>query len=157
MTTRLRRLSTALLVAGLLAPALAGSQALAAKPPKIGEVDYFKEKGAQGPDTELEVFGKRIEALKIKASYGGKKATATAREFTHVDDNRWGHPWIPGHDQGRRKLLNVMKASIAATGAVTLKLNASNDAGRTREAVSIVYSDCHLEPPIYPFTCIVEL
>ncbi len=112
----------------MLAIAVAPAGA-AQRPPKIGEVDYFKEKGAQGPDTELEVFGKRIEALKIKASYGGEKAKATAREYTHVDDNRWGHPWIPKHDDGRRDLLNLMEESIVATGAVTLKLIAKNDAG----------------------------
>jgi hypothetical protein len=146
------------IAAALLGLAIAAAPAAGAqRPPKIGEVDYFKEEGAQGPDTELEVFGKRIEALRIRASYGGEKAKATAREDTHVDDNRWGHPWIPKHDAGRRELLNVMKDSIAATGAVTLKVIARNDAGRTKEAVPIVFSDCHLEPPIYPFTCIVEL
>jgi hypothetical protein len=148
----------ALFAAAPLVLAVAAAPADAAqRPPKIGEIDYFKEKGAQGPDTELEVFGKRIEALRIRAGFGGKKAKATAREDTHVDDNRWGHPWIPRHDAGRRKLLNVMEDSIEATGAVTLKVIARNDAGRTKEVVPIVFSDCHLEPPIYPFTCIVEV
>jgi hypothetical protein len=150
----MRRLAAALIfVLAITAAPATGAQ----RPPKIGEVDYFKEKGAQGPDTELEVFGKRIEALKIKASYAGDTAKATAREYTHVDDNRWGHPWIPDHDAGRRELLNVMENSIEATGAVTLKLVAKNDAGTTKGAVPIVFSDCHQEPPIYPFTCTVEL
>ena len=150
----MKRLAAPVILALLIAVAPAGA---AQRPPKLGEVDYFKEKGAQGPDTELLVFGKRIEALKIKASYAGETAKATAREYTHVDDNRWGHPWIPKHDGGRRALLNVMEDSIGATGAVTLKLIAKNDAGRTKEAVPIVFSDCHLEPPIYPFTCIVQV
>jgi hypothetical protein len=150
----MRRLAAALILVLSIAAAPASA---AQRPPKLGEVDYFKEKGAQGPDTELEVFGKRIEALKIKASYGGGKAKATAREYTHVDDNRWGHPWIPRHDGGRRDLLNVMEDSIEATGSVTLKLVAKNDAGRTKDAVPIVFSACHQEPPIYPFTCVVDL
>jgi hypothetical protein len=149
---------TRLAAALILVLAVAAAPATGAqRPPKIGEVDYFKEKGAQGPDTELEVFGKRIERLKIKASYAGEKATATTREYKPVDTNRWGHPWIPEHDGGRRDLLNMMEESIEATGAVTLKLIAKNDAGRTKEAVPIEFSDCHLEPPIYPFTCSVEL
>jgi hypothetical protein len=146
------------IAAALLGLAIAAAPAAGAqRPPKIGEVDYFKEEGAQGPDTELEVFGKRIETLRIKAKYAGETAKAKTKQYKPVDTNRWGHPWIPRHDAGRRDLLNVMKDSIAATGSVTLKLSARNDAGRTREAVPIVFSDCHLEPPIYPFTCIVEL
>jgi hypothetical protein len=63
---------------------------------------------------------------------------------------------VPDPDNGRRDLLNVMKQSIEATGAVTLTAIAKNDAATTKVPVQIVLSDCHLEPPLYPFTCVVK-
>ena len=52
-----------------------------------------------------------------------------------------------------------MKKSLQATGAVTLKVVAKNDAGKTKESIPISFSssDCHLEPPLYPFDCTIEL
>jgi len=141
----------------LAAACLPASVQGADRPPKVAEVDYFKEKGAQGPDTELLVFGRRIDSMKFKASFAGDTATATGSEFTHVDSHRYGHPWIPDHDGGRRALLNAIKQSIAATGAATLKVIAKNDAGTTKEAVPIVLSECDQDPPIYPFTCTIKL
>lgn len=124
--------------------------------PGFIEVEYSKGEG-EGPATDLFVFGRRIEALKIKATYGGETATATARESNVVNTDFNGHAWVPRHDGGRRKLMNTVKRSIDATGAVTLKLIARNDGGTTKEDAQIVFSNCHRHPPIYPFTCIVEL
>jgi hypothetical protein len=93
----------------------------------------------------------------MKASYGDDSATAIGVPFTHVNTHRYGHPWVPDPKKGRRDLLNVMKDSIAATGAVTLKVIAESDTGdKTKVPVDIVLSDCHLEPPLYPFTCVIE-
>ena len=154
------RLKLTLGVLAVLALAVVGAQAVAAeqatRPPKIHEVDYSKTVGEQGPATEVEVFARRADAIKMKAEYAGDKAKATGVPFTHVNTHRYGHPWIPDPDRGRRDLLNVMKESIAATGAVTLKLVAKNDAGTTKTPVPIIFSQCHLEPPIYPFSCIVK-
>ena len=148
-----------LLVGALLALSLAAAPALGAeRPPRIGEVDYFKEKGAQGPDTELLVFGKRIEAMRLRAAYAGAHTIATATEFEHVDTNRWGHPWIPNvSGGGGRALLYAVKHSFADTGVARLTVIAKNDGGTTKEKVRIVDSECDHEPPIYPFTCVVEL
>lgn len=150
--------------AAVLALSIAVPQAFAAnhraeratRPPKIAEVDYFKSSGEQGPATRVEVYALRVDSLKLKASYAGETATATGTPFTHVDNHRYGHPWIPDPADGRRELLNVMKQSIDATGAVTLKVIAKNEAGRTKVPVQIVLSDCHLEPPLYPFSCSVK-
>ena len=149
----MRFLAAAVAAVALTVPAAA----VAAKPPKVGEVDYFKESGAQGPDTELLVFFRHApDAVKLKAKFEGEKATAVGREHGHIDDNRYGHPWIPDPDEGRRELLNTMKESMDETGAVTLKVVASNDSGQTKTAVEIVLSECTQEPPIYPFSCVVE-
>jgi hypothetical protein len=133
--------------------ALAAMQAFAAKRPAIQAVDYFQNKEALGPSTKVEVFGNRIESLKIKASFGGESVKAT----TSQDRSISGHPWLPDHSGGRRALLNIMENSIDATGAATLKLIAKNDAGTTKKSAQIVWSQCHFEPPIYPFSCSVEL
>ena len=132
------------------------ASAKAQRPPKVAEVDFFKQSGEQGPATRLEAYGRRIDSLKFKTGYAGKKAKATGAEFKPVNTHRFGHPWIPDPDNGRRALLNVMKNSIDATGAATLKVLAKNDAGRSKTLVQIRFSDCHLEPPLYPFTCIVK-
>jgi hypothetical protein len=95
--------------------------------------------------------------VKIKASYGDDDASAIGVPYEHVDTHRYGHPWVPDPKNGRRALLNVMKESINATGAVTLKVIAESDSGvKTKTEVEIVLSNCHLEPPLYPFTCVVE-
>jgi hypothetical protein len=156
-----KRLATAALAAAaIVAPATLATAAAptkAERPPKVGEVNYFKVSGEQGPATNVEIYARHTDAVKMKASYGGESATAIGVEFTHIDNHRYGHPWIPDPDRGRRDLLNVMKTSIAGTGAVTLKVIAENDSGdKTKVPVQIVLSECHLEPPIYPFSCIVE-
>jgi hypothetical protein len=143
-------------VAAVVAVAAPGAAA-AAKPPKVGEVDYFKQSGEQGPATGLEVFFRHTpESVKLKAKFDGEKAKAKGKEYTHVDTHRYGHPWVPDPNDGRRALLNVMKRSIAETGAVTLKVVAENAGGQTKTPVEIVFSECHQEPPLYPFTCVVE-
>jgi hypothetical protein len=150
----LRYASAVAAAVALLAPS---TVAAASKPPKVGEVHYFKESGAQGPDTELEVFLRHTpDSVKLKTEFDGEKAKAIGREHAHVDTRRYGHPWVPDPEEGRRGLLSVMKASLAQTGAVTLKIVADNAGGRSKTEVEIVYSECHQEPPIYPFTCIVE-
>jgi hypothetical protein len=146
----------ALLIGGADAIAAGHGSDRAPRPPKIGEVDYSKQSGEQGPATRLEIYGRHVESVKLKASYAGTAATAIGKPFTHVDTHRYGHPWVPDPKHGRRDLLNVMKQSIAATGAVTLKVIASNDVATTKVPVQIVLSDCHLEPPLYPFTCVVK-
>jgi hypothetical protein len=153
-------------IAALAALSIAAPQALASgqaaahakRPPKVHEVDYFKVSGEQGPATNLETFGRRIEALKYKAKYSGKKATAIAREYKAVESNRFGHPWIPDHHKGRRHLLNVLKASTQVTGTAELLVIAENDAGKTKTPVEIdlLSSDCVLEPPLYPFDCVIK-
>ena len=132
------------------------SVAAAERPPKVGEVHYFKQSGEPGPATNLEVFTRHTDAVRMKASYGGETAKAAGILHPHVDTHRYGPPWIPDPDNGRRALLNVMKASIAATGAVTLEVVAKNATSAVKIPVDIVMSDCHLEPPLYPFTCVVE-
>ena len=156
-----------LAIAAALALSIAGSQALASdqgvsaakRAPKVAEIHFFKQSGEQGPATNLEVFGRRIESLRYKAKYAGDTGKAKGSEYKPIDDNRFGHPWIPAHDKGRRDLLSVMKKSLQATGAVTLKVVAKNDAGKTKESIPISFSssDCHLEPPLYPFDCTIEL
>ena len=129
----------------------------AERPPKVGEVDYFKQSGEQGPATRLEVYARHTDSVKMRASFGDEKATAVGIPFTHVNTHRYGHPWVPDPKRGRRDLLNVMKDSINATGAVTVKVIAENDSGaKTKTSVDIVLSDCHLEPPLYPFTCVIK-
>ena len=134
----------------------APSMAAAERPPRVGEVDYFKQSGEQGPATRLEVYTRHADAVKMKASYGGETATSVATPFTHVNTHRYGHPWIPDPLAGRRALLDVMKASIAATGAVTLEVVAKNSASTVKIPVDIVMSECSQEPPLYPFTCVVK-
>ena len=97
--------------------------------------------------------------MRYKAKYAGDTGKAKGSEYKPIDDNRFGHPWIPAHDKGRRDLLSVMKKSLQATGAVTLKVVAKNDAGKAKESIPISFSssDCHLEPPLYPFDCTIEL
>ncbi len=153
--------------AAVFVVSIAASQALASdqgasaakRAPKVAEVHFFKQSGEQGPATNVEVFGRRIESLRFKAKYGGDTGKAKGREYKPIDDNHFGHPWIPDHDKGRRDLLSVMKTSLQATSAVTLKVVAKNDAGKTKESIRISFSssDCHLEPPLYPFDCTVEL
>jgi hypothetical protein len=158
MSTRVPPLSVVVigLVAFAVLPALAADGA--GKRPGFIEVEYHKSHGESGgPTTELLVFGRRIESLKVKASYGGETATATTRESNTSSTDFNGHAWVPRHDGGRRELLNTIKKSIDATGAVTLKLIGKNDSGTTKQSAEIEFSECHLEPPIYPFTCIVEL
>jgi hypothetical protein len=146
-----------LLAAAAFTLAIAITPALGAeKRPGFIEVQYGQEKGAQGSNTDVIVFGRRIESLKIKASYGGKTATAITRESNVSSTDFNGHGWVPRHDSGRRDLLNTMEASINATGAVTLKLIAKNGGGTTKQKVEIVFSQCHFDPPIYPFTCVVD-
>jgi hypothetical protein len=147
-----------LLTAAVLTLVIAITPALGAeKRPGFIEVQYGKSHGdSGGPTTEVLVFGRRIESLKIKASFGGKTATAIARESNVSSTDFNGHGWVPRHDSGRRDLLNTMEASINATGAVTLKLIAKNGGGTTKQRVEIVFSQCHFEPPIYPFTCVVD-
>ena len=150
------RLRAAIASAGVLAvlvapQVLAGSQA---DGPKITEVVYDRSNESLDRKTDVQVEGRRIESLTIKASFGGETATAG----TVKDGSISGRPWVLAyHDRGRRKLLNLMEESIEATGAVTLKLIARNDAGTTREPARIVFSRCHMDPPIYPFTCVVEV
>jgi hypothetical protein len=151
------KLSARLIAAAVLALAVAAAPADGReRRPGFIEVGYHKEKGAQGTDTDVIVFGRRIESLKIKASYGGKTATAIARESNISSTDFNGHGWVPRHDSGRRDLLNTMEKSINATGAVTLKLIAKNGGGTTKQNVEIVFSQCHFDPPIYPFTCVVD-
>jgi hypothetical protein len=137
---------------GLVAPANAAD-----KPPKVGEVDYSKQSGDQGPATSLLVFFKPgADAVELKARSGDEKARATGQLNTHVETHRYGNPWQPAK-AGRRALLNVMKDSIAATGAVTLTVVAENDLGqRSKTRVEIVMSECDQDPPLYPFTCVVK-
>jgi hypothetical protein len=151
------KLSARLIAAAVLALAVAAAPADGReRRPGFIEVGYHKEKGAQGTDTDVIVFGRRIESLKIKASYAGKTATAIARESNISSTDFNGHGWVPRHDSGRRDLLNTMEKSINATGAVTLKLIAKNGGGTTKQNVEIVFSQCHFDPPIYPFTCVVD-
>jgi hypothetical protein len=150
-------LRTGVAAVALLALLLGVAPAFAAnKPPKVHRVDYFKQSGEQGPATRLEVLARRADAVTMKTEYAGDKAKAIGVPFKPVETHRFGSPWIPDPDRGRRELLNLMKDSIAATGAVTLKVIAKNDAGTTKTPVPIVFSQCHLEPPPYPFTCIVK-
>ena len=95
------------------------ASAKAQRPPKVAELDYFKQSGEPGPATRLEAYGRRIDSLKFKTGYAGQKATAAGREFKPVTSHRFGHPWIPDPDNGRRALLNVIKGSIEATGKAT--------------------------------------
>jgi hypothetical protein len=152
------RTSAKLVAAAVLVLAIAAAPANGReRRPGFIEVEYHKSFGESGgPTTEVVVFGRRIESLKIKASYGGETATATARESNVSSTDFNGHGWVPRHDAGRRDLLNTMEASINATGAVTLKLIAKNGGGRTKQNVEIVFSQCHFDPPIYPFTCVVD-
>jgi hypothetical protein len=154
------RLKLTLGVLAVLVLAVVGTHAVAAdhatRPPKIGEVDYFKQSGEQGAATRLEIYARHADSVKIKASYAADKVTATTSPYKPVSTHRYGSPWIPDHDGGRRALLSLMKDSIAATGAVTLKVIATNHAGTTKTPVSIVWSNCHLEPPLYPFSCTVK-
>ena len=76
------------------------ASAKAQRPPKVAEVHFFKQSGEQGPATRLEVYGRRIESLKFKTRYAGKKAKATGAEFKPVTSDRFGHPWIPDPDKG---------------------------------------------------------
>jgi hypothetical protein len=158
-------LTPVLAAAALLVASVAATQAFgdpgdvgrANKQPKVHEVDYSKTSGEQGPATRLEVFTRpRADAVKMKAEYAGDKAKAIGVLFKPVSIHCCGSPWIPDHDHGRRELLNLMKASIAATGAVTVKVTAKNDGGTSTTDVPIVFSECHLEPPLYPFSCTVK-
>ena len=108
--------------------------------------------------TNLEVFGRRIESIRFSARYAGDKGKATGGEYKPITSGRYGHPWIPDHATGRRDLLGVMKRSTEATGAVTLKVVAKNDAGKSKTLVPIAFAsrDCVLEPPLYPFDCTVK-
>ena len=132
------------------------ASAKAQRPPKVAELDYFKQSGEPGPATRLEASGRRIDSLKFKTGYAGHKATAAGREFKPVTSHRFGHPWIPDPDNGRRALLNVIKGSIEATGKATVKVIARNNAGRTKALAPITFSACDHDPPLYPFTCIVK-
>jgi len=101
-------------------------------------------------------FKPGADAVKLKAKFSGEKAKATGR-LSNIDTHRYGTAWEPDPNGGRRALLNVMKQSIAATGAVTLTVIGENDSGqKSKTPVEIVFSDCHQEPPIYPFTCVVK-
>jgi hypothetical protein len=150
--------SAKLVAAAVLVLAIAAAPANGReRRPGFIEVEYHKSYGESGgPTTELLVFGRRIDSLKIKASYGGETATATARESNVSSTDFNGRGWVPRHDAGRRQLLNTIKQSIDATGAVTLKLIARNSGGTTKQNAQIVFSQCHLDPPTYPFTCIVD-
>ena len=142
--------SAALLAVAAGPPALAGAKAAA---PEITYVEYSKDKETLNRSTDVQVDGKRIEAVKVKAAYGGERVTAGMVQ----DGSLSGKPWVLDyHDKARRQLLNLMEASIEATGAVTLKVIAKNDAATTKESVEIVFSQCHMDPPAYPFTCVVE-
>ena len=87
---------------GIAAPAAFTDQASAKsqRPPKIAEVDFFKQSGEQGPATNLEVFGRRIESIRFSARYAGDKGKATGREYKPVTSGRYGHPWYPRPRQG---------------------------------------------------------
>jgi hypothetical protein len=137
---------------------LAPSAVAAERPPKVAEVDYHKASGDGGPATGLFVFFSReADAVKLKAGFEDDRAKATGRLETHIDTHRYGNPWEPDPKAGRRELLDVMKESIAETGAVTLTVVAENDSGKkSKTPVEIVFSECHQEPPLYPFTCVVE-
>ena len=101
-------------------------------------------------------FSREADSVKLKAKFEGEKAEATGR-LSNIDTNRYGTGWEPDPQRGRRELLDVMKRSIAETGAVTLTVVAETDSGKkSKTPVEIVFADCHLEPPLYPFTCVVE-
>src|SRR5262245_42566782 len=138
-----------LLAAALLTLSIAIAPALGAeRRPGFIQVEYSKSYGdSGGPTTEVLVFGRRIDSLKIKAGYAGKTATAVARESNVSSTAFNGRGWVPRHDSGRRALINTIKQSIDATGAVTLKLIARNSGGRTKQSVQIVFSQCHFDPP----------
>ncbi len=127
------------------------------RPPKVGELHYFKQSGEPGPATRLEVFARRADAVRMKASYGGETAKAAGVPYKPVESNRYGHPWIPDPKRGRRELINTIKHSIEATGAATVIVTARNDAGRSKAPVRIAFSECSKNPPLYPFTCTIEL
>ena len=136
---------------------LAPSAGAAERPPKVREVHYGKQSGDIGPATSLLVFFKpTADAVKLKAKFEDERAKATGR-LSNIDTHRYGKAWEPDPKRGRRELLDVMKKSIAATGAVTLTVVAENDSGKkSKTPVEIVFSECHQEPPLYPFTCVVE-
>ncbi len=136
-------------------PALAGEAQT--REPKPLEVSYAHESADDGPDITLEAFVREADSVLFKVSYAGEKARAVGREYRAVTAHGGLHPWVAQRADGGKLVYRLMEESIDATGAVTVKVIAENDAGKTKVAVPIIDAECSHNPPLYDFGCYIDL
>jgi len=128
--------------------------------PKLVQLSYNEEPGAQGRDTNLGAYVKNADSVKFATGFDGRKARAGGRyreavTDTDINDPEAKHPWIPATGDGR-KVVKLVHDSLEANGRATVRLRMKNGGEVEKERVVIELSECDQDPPLYPVTCEVR-
>ena len=128
--------------------------------PKLVQLSYNEEPGAQGRDTNLGAYVKNATSVNFATGFDGVKARAGGRyreavTDTDINDPEAKHPWIPATGDGR-KVVKLVHDSLEANGRATVRLRMKNGGDVEKERVVIKLSECSQDPPLYPVTCEVR-
>jgi len=128
--------------------------------PRLVQLSYSEEPGAQGRDQSLGAYVKNADSVKFATGFDGEKARAGGRyresvTDTDINDPEAKHPWVPATGDGR-KVVRLVHDSLEANGRATIRLRMKNGGQRQKERVVIELSECDQDPPLYPVTCEVR-
>jgi hypothetical protein len=146
------------LIAVLALAVFATPASAASEKPKV--VRALLEKGDRGNSFgySLSANMKRTDAVTFKTRYLDERASGPARYNDNVTTTdlrgQAKHPWNLIRSSGK-DVIKLIRASLKATGEATVKIKAENDAGKSSKTkVTFALSECHMDPPLYPLTCI---
>ncbi len=148
-----------LAVMPILAPAVSAERAGGGSP-KLVQLSYSEEPGAQGHDQTLGAYVKNADAVKFATGFDGEKARAGGKYRDSVTDTDINHPeakhpWVPATGDGHR-VVALVHDSLEANGRATVRLRLKNGGDVRKQKVVIELSECSQDPPLYPVTCEVK-
>ena len=141
-------------------PAGASAEQAGGGTPKLVQLSYSEEDGAQGFDSNLGAHIKNADSVKFATGFDGQKARAAGsyREAvtdTDINHPEAKHPWVPAGDDGR-DVVKLVHDSLHQNGRAVVRLRMKNGGTLERARVVILLSECSQDPPIYPATCEVK-
>ena len=128
--------------------------------PRLVQLDYHEEPGAQGRDQHLGAHVKNADSVRFATGFDGRKARASGRyresiTDTDIHDPEAKHPWVPAGSAGH-KVVKLVRESLDENERATVRLRMKNGSQVEKERVVIELSECSQDPPLYPVSCDVK-
>jgi hypothetical protein len=151
-----------LLAGGMLASsAAAGSGDRAQAKPALVQVAYEESDDGTSAQRQLSAFAQRADSVTFAVRIHRERVVAGSKLNTHVvDTDLHGdakHPWVLSREGAGKEVLGRIHDALRKNGDKTVWVRADGASGVDKRKVSIVLSECTLDPPFYPVSCQIGL